>query len=258
MPDDGRAVPDGPGRAGDLRRPRAHQGHLPAASPSSATWPSPPSCTPGRVTSRRSRTSARSSPRSSPRCPTRRSCPTSTPPWPGPRSRARATRRRLGITGFCWGGRIVWLYAAHNPDLKAGVAWYGRLVGQPDELASQEPDRPGRTAQSAGPRALRRRRPGDPGQHRSNRCAPRSKKAGKTAEIIVYPDTPHAFFADYRPSYRKDKAAGRLEAAAGVVQEKRRGLSTHQQVTSCVASKSGGCLATEAVPGHSPFYCARR
>ncbi len=46
---------------------------------------------------------------------------------------------KLGITGFCWGGRIVWLYAAHNPALKAGVAWYGRLVGQPDPLHPQNP-----------------------------------------------------------------------------------------------------------------------
>ena len=46
---------------------------------------------------------------------------------------------KLGITGFCWGGRIVWLYAAHNPALKAGVAWYGRLVGQPDVLHPQNP-----------------------------------------------------------------------------------------------------------------------
>ena len=45
--------------------------------------------------------------------------------------RARATSRELGITGFCWGGRIVWLYAAHSKQLKAGVAWYGRLVGEP-------------------------------------------------------------------------------------------------------------------------------
>src|SRR6516165_4411926 len=46
---------------------------------------------------------------------------------------------RLGITGYCWGGRIVWLYAAHNPDLKAGVAWYGRLVGESDELHPKHP-----------------------------------------------------------------------------------------------------------------------
>src|SRR5438552_10006376 len=46
---------------------------------------------------------------------------------------------KLGITGFCWGGRIVWLYAAHNKDLKAGVAWYGRLVGKPDDLHPRNP-----------------------------------------------------------------------------------------------------------------------
>src|ERR1700674_2370173 len=46
---------------------------------------------------------------------------------------------KLGVTGFCWGGRIVWLYAAHNPNLKAGVAWYGRLVGDADELHPKHP-----------------------------------------------------------------------------------------------------------------------
>src|SRR5207237_4431043 len=46
---------------------------------------------------------------------------------------------KLGITGFCWGGRLVWLYAAHSSELKAGVAWYGRLVGQPDELHPKNP-----------------------------------------------------------------------------------------------------------------------
>jgi carboxymethylenebutenolidase len=46
---------------------------------------------------------------------------------------------KLGITGFCWGGRIVWLYAAHNPKVKAGVAWYGRLVGQANEMTPKHP-----------------------------------------------------------------------------------------------------------------------
>ena len=59
----------------------------------------------------------------------------------GARNRARATRRSSAITGFCWGGRIVWLYAAHNPNLKAGVAWYGRLVGEPTTLQPEAPDR---------------------------------------------------------------------------------------------------------------------
>ena len=51
----------------------------------------------------------------------------------------KADTARLGVTGFCWGGRIVWLYAAHNPKLKAGVAWYGRLVGPPDDLHPKNP-----------------------------------------------------------------------------------------------------------------------
>ncbi|MFN6102952.1 MAG: dienelactone hydrolase family protein, partial [Planctomycetaceae bacterium] len=51
----------------------------------------------------------------------------------------KADTTKLGATGFCWGGRIVWLYAAHNPNLKAGVAWYGRLVGQADELHPKHP-----------------------------------------------------------------------------------------------------------------------
>ena len=51
----------------------------------------------------------------------------------------KADTDKLGITGFCWGGRIVWLYAAHNPNLKAGVAWYGRLINKPDELHPKNP-----------------------------------------------------------------------------------------------------------------------
>src|SRR5579871_1116175 len=54
-------------------------------------------------------------------------------------SSGHADTARLGITGFCWGGRIVWLYAAHSPLLKAGVAWYGRLVGQSDPLHPRTP-----------------------------------------------------------------------------------------------------------------------
>ena len=113
---------------------------------------------------------------------------------------------KLGITGFCWGGRIVWLYAAHNPNLKAGVAWYGRLVGEPDELHPKNPiDLVGR-AQGPGPRPLRRGRPGHPGRvGREDARGPEGRPA-RPREIVLYPDTPHAFYADYRPSYRKDKA----------------------------------------------------
>jgi carboxymethylenebutenolidase len=113
---------------------------------------------------------------------------------------------RLGITGFCWGGRIVWLYAAHNPDLRAGVAWYGRLVGEPDEL---HPKNPIDLVSSIRAPILGLYGGADQGIPVASVEKMRTalQEAGKTAEIIVYPDTPHAFFADYRPSYRKEQAA---------------------------------------------------
>ena len=70
----------------------------------------------------------------------------------------KADVAKLAITGFCWGGRIVWLYSAHNPNLKAGVAWYGRLVDRSERASPQAPDRPGGFDQGAGARALRRSR----------------------------------------------------------------------------------------------------
>jgi carboxymethylenebutenolidase len=112
---------------------------------------------------------------------------------------------KLAITGFCWGGRIVWLYAAHQPKLKAGAAWYGRLVGQKDELHPQHPlDVAG---QLKAP-VLGLYGGADQGipvasieQMRQALAA-----AHQPSEIVLYPDTPHGFNADYRPSYRKDKA----------------------------------------------------
>jgi carboxymethylenebutenolidase len=112
---------------------------------------------------------------------------------------------RLGITGYCWGGRIVWLYSAHNPGLKAGVAWYGRLVGAANSL---QPKHPVDLAASMNAPVLGLYGEADTGIPVATVEQMRAalKDAGKTAEIVVYPDTPHAFFADYRPSYRKDKA----------------------------------------------------
>ncbi len=112
---------------------------------------------------------------------------------------------KLGITGFCWGGRVVWLYAAHNKDLKAGVAWYGRLVGKPDEL---HPKHPVDLADSLKAPVLGLYGAADMGIPVATVEQMRKavKDAEKTAEIVVYPDTPHGFNADYRPSYRKDKA----------------------------------------------------
>jgi len=112
---------------------------------------------------------------------------------------------KLGITGYCWGGRIVWLYAAHNPNLKAGVAWYGRLVGDADEL---HPKHPVDVVSSINAPILGLYGEADQGIPVASVEKMRAalKEAGKTAEIVLYPETPHAFFADYRPSYRKDKA----------------------------------------------------
>jgi len=121
------------------------------------------------------------------------------------KSTGKANISRLGITGFCWGGRIVWLYAAHNPSLKAGVAWYGRLVGEADPL---HPKHPIDVAASISAPILGLYGAADQGIPVAtvDKMRDALKAAGKTAEIIVYPNTPHAFFADYRPSYRKEQA----------------------------------------------------
>lgn len=112
---------------------------------------------------------------------------------------------RLGITGFCWGGRIVWLYAAHNPQLKAGVAWYGRLVGNPTEL---QPKFPIDLAASLKAPVLGLYGGADQGipNETVEKMRAALKEAGGKSEIQLYPDTPHGFHADYRPSYRKEQA----------------------------------------------------
>ena len=112
---------------------------------------------------------------------------------------------RLGITGFCWGGRIVWLYAAHNPALKAGVAWYGRVVGKPDDL---HPKNAIDVVDAIKAPVLGLYGGADEGipVESLDRLRTGLKDAHKTAEIVVYPDTPHGFHADYRPTYRKEQA----------------------------------------------------
>jgi carboxymethylenebutenolidase len=112
---------------------------------------------------------------------------------------------KLGITGFCWGGRVVWLYAARSPKLKAGVAWYGRLVGRPNEL---QPTYPIDVAASLNAPVLGLYGGDDSGipLETVERMRGALKAAGGRSEIIVYPNTPHGFHADYRPSYRKQQA----------------------------------------------------
>jgi carboxymethylenebutenolidase len=113
--------------------------------------------------------------------------------------------RKLGITGFCWGGRIVWLYAAHSTQLKAGVAWYGRLVGKPSEMQPQHPIDVVRALKAPVLGLYGGNDPGIP-LETIEQMKQALKAAGDSSEIIVYPDTPHGFHADYRPSYRREQA----------------------------------------------------
>jgi carboxymethylenebutenolidase len=112
---------------------------------------------------------------------------------------------KLGITGFCWGGRIVWLYSAHSKQLKAGVAWYGRLVGDP---TPNTPKHPVNIAADLNAPVLGLYGGKDQGIPLESVEQMRTalKAAKVDAQIIVYPDSPHAFFADYRPSYKEDDA----------------------------------------------------
>jgi carboxymethylenebutenolidase len=115
---------------------------------------------------------------------------------------------KLGITGFCWGGRITWLYTAHNPKVKAGVAWYGRLVGNASALTPRHPvDVAG---QLNGP-VLGLYGAADTGipldtVEKMKAALAGGNAAAKASQFVVYPDTPHAFHADYRPSYRQGPA----------------------------------------------------
>ena len=121
------------------------------------------------------------------------------------KSTNKANTAKLGVTGFCWGGRVVWLYAAHSSQLKAGVAWYGRLVGQPSELTPKHPvDVAGQLkAPVLGLYGAKDR--GIP-LETVERMRTALKAANSSSEIIVYPEADHGFHADYRPSFNKDAA----------------------------------------------------
>jgi carboxymethylenebutenolidase len=120
------------------------------------------------------------------------------------KSTGKADTTKLAVTGFCWGGRETWLYAAHNPDLKAAVPWYGvdRPAGEltpqnPVDIASQVKC-PVLAFYGGEDQSI----PPETREKREAEC----KAAGKTCEMKVYPDAPHGFNADYRPSYRADDA----------------------------------------------------
>lgn len=113
----------------------------------------------------------------------------------------QADPARIAITGFCWGGRVVWLYAAHFPGLKVGAAWYGRLVG---DKTPNTPAHPVDLAQSIKAPVLGLYGGQDTGIPVSTVEQMRQALGPQTnSRIDIYPEAPHAFFADYRPSYRE-------------------------------------------------------
>ena len=117
--------------------------------------------------------------------------------------------RRLAVTGFCWGGRITWLYAAHNPALKAGVAWYGALLGAPSALKPTNPIDLVGTLKASVLGLYGGEDGGIPVaavDQMKAALAASTNPAAKRSQFVVYPGAPHAFHADYRPSYRKDAA----------------------------------------------------
>ena len=123
-------------------------------------------------------------------------------------SRNGGNAQKLAMTGFCWGGRITWLYAAHQPQLKAGVAWYGRLVGN---TTAQTPAHPLALASQLKAPVLGLYGAADTGipldtVEKMKAALAQGPDAAKSSEFVVYPEAPHAFHADYRPSYRKAAA----------------------------------------------------
>ena len=125
------------------------------------------------------------------------------------KSEGKGDAAKLGVTGFCWGGRIVWLYAAHNPAVKAGVAWYGRVVGDSSPMTPKHPidvvndlKAPVQGLYGGADSGI----PNDTVDKMRDALKGSSNTAAKKSTIKTYPDTPHGFNADYRPSYRKAQA----------------------------------------------------
>jgi carboxymethylenebutenolidase len=116
--------------------------------------------------------------------------------------------KRVGINGFCWGGRVTWLYAEHNPRLKAAVSWYGSVAGPHTQTM------PHNALDLAGELQVPvlglygRQDPSIPQDTlaQMKQAIAQGPRGGRGSEFVVYDDAGHAFFADYRPSYRKADA----------------------------------------------------
>ncbi len=115
---------------------------------------------------------------------------------------------QLGVTGFCWGGRLTWMYAAHNPACKAAVAWYGKLVTGHSPLQKEHPiDVVGRLhAPVLGLYGEQDASIPMEDVRRMQKALEQGSEAARASRIEVYPDSGHAFYADYRPSYNAQDA----------------------------------------------------
>jgi carboxymethylenebutenolidase len=113
---------------------------------------------------------------------------------------------RVGITGFCWGGRITWLYLAHNPRARAGVAWYGRVVGNSTPNTPQQPIDVAAAIRQPVLALYGGADAGIPNETVYRMMAALQTAGNSASELVLYKDAPHAFHSDYRPSYRKADA----------------------------------------------------
>jgi carboxymethylenebutenolidase len=127
--------------------------------------------------------------------------------------------KKVAITGFCWGGRITWLYAAHSQNVKAGVAWYGRLVGTASALTPKHPLALAATLKAPVLGLYGGQDSGIPVttinemKEALAQAGQQGNAAAKASTFVLYPDVPHAFHADYRPSYRKAAAEDGFQRA---------------------------------------------
>jgi carboxymethylenebutenolidase len=134
--------------------------------------------------------------------------------------------QRAGITGFCWGGRITWLYAQKSPRVRAGVAWYGRLVGTASALTPQHPMELAGSLRAPVLGLYGGQDGGIPLASVNDMkaaladAAAKGNVAAQASEFVVYPEAPHAFHADYRASYRKDAAEDGFRRALAWFQAK--------------------------------------
>ena len=127
----------------------------------------------------------------------------STITWAGKSSHADTTR--IAITGFCWGGRIVWLYSAHNPKLRAGAAWYGRVEGDANEMTPKNPIDFAGAFKAPVIGFYGGKDTGIPLES-LEKMRTALKVVDDPSQINVYPEAQHGFNADYRPSYDKTAA----------------------------------------------------